>query len=242
MREGPAGMGPPRGGTGNAPPIFFLRHQKENAPCTVEKKKCRGPNPSLRSGLGKTGVERVGASVNDSLLPGAPGSLGTERVLPRSWRRGCGFRGWSSYGPCFSFRAPHCLRLSAAALRRLAPARACGRSRLALPGWQREGRFEVGRAAAAGRRRSNRSCILRLTQAIRRGRMTERFSKSESAPNASTESFSRSLLLGPPYHKQIRRKAPFCAQAPFLLTVNGRFLFGATEKKMGVHSPVRGPL
>ena len=25
---------------GNAPPIFFLRHQKENAPCTVEKKKC----------------------------------------------------------------------------------------------------------------------------------------------------------------------------------------------------------
>ena len=163
-------------------------------------------------------------------------------VLPRSWRRGCGFRGWSSYGPCFSFRAPHCLRLSAAALRRLAPARACGRSRLALPGWQREGRFEVGRAAAAGRCRSNRSCTLRLTQAVRRGRMTERFSKSESAPNASTESFSRSLLLGPPYHKQIRRKAPFCAQAPFLLTVNGRFLFGATEKKMGVHSPVRGPL
>jgi hypothetical protein len=26
-------------------PIFFLRHQKENAPCTVEKKKCSGrPN------------------------------------------------------------------------------------------------------------------------------------------------------------------------------------------------------
>ena len=24
----------------DAPPIFFLRHQKENAPCTVEKKKC----------------------------------------------------------------------------------------------------------------------------------------------------------------------------------------------------------
>ena len=137
---------------------------------------------------------------------------------------------------------PRCLRLSAAALRRLAPARACGRSRLALPGWQREGRFEVGRAAAAGRRRSNRSCTIRRTQAVRRGRMTERFSKSEPAPNASTESFSRSLLLGPPYHKQIRRKAPFCAQAPFLLTVNGRFLFGATEKKMGVHSPVRGPL
>ena len=105
MREGPAGMGPPRGGTGNAPPIFFLRHQKENAPCTVEKKKCRGPNPSLRSGLGKTGVERVGASVNDSLLPGAPGSLGTERVLPRSWGRGCGFRGYSMKGMSFCPRA-----------------------------------------------------------------------------------------------------------------------------------------
>ena len=26
----------------DAPPIFFLRHQKENAPCTVEKKKCLG--------------------------------------------------------------------------------------------------------------------------------------------------------------------------------------------------------
>ena len=26
----------------NAPPIFFLKHQKENAPCTVEKKKCQG--------------------------------------------------------------------------------------------------------------------------------------------------------------------------------------------------------
>ena len=28
--------------TEDAPPIFFLRHQKENAPCTVEKKKCQG--------------------------------------------------------------------------------------------------------------------------------------------------------------------------------------------------------
>ena len=64
----------------------------------------------------------------------------------------------------------------------------------------------------------------------------ESFSETGSAPNAWTESFPRSLLLGPPYHKQIRRTAPFCVPAPFLLTVNGRFLFGATEKKMGVHS------
>ena len=33
--------------------------------------------------------------------------------------------------------------------------------------------------------------------------------------------------------------AGFGHKAPFLLTVNGRFLFGATEKKMGVHSPRR---
>ena len=142
--------------------------------------------------------------------------MGTERVFPRSWGRGCCFRGWSSNGRPSLSALP--ASLSAA--------------------WEvAEDRFEVGRAAAAGRRRSNRSCILRLTQAVRRGRMTERFSKSEPAPNASTESFSRSLLLGPPYHKQIRRKAPFCAQAPFLLTVNGRFLFGAGEKKMGVQLP-----
>ena len=52
---------------GNAPPIFFLRHQKENAPCTVEKKKCfamRGygrspaslcPRRGLRVGFGASG-------------------------------------------------------------------------------------------------------------------------------------------------------------------------------------------
>ena len=26
----------------DAPPIFFLRHQNETAPCPVEKKKCQG--------------------------------------------------------------------------------------------------------------------------------------------------------------------------------------------------------
>ena len=148
-RTGGTGVSAHGAETGDAPPIFFLRHQKENAPCTVEKKKCRGPNPSLRSGLGKTGVERVGASVNDSLLPGAPGSLGTERVFPRSWGRGCCFRGWSSNGRPSLSALP--ASLSAA--------------------WEvAEDRFEVGRAAAAGKRRSNRSCTLRRTKAVRRGR------------------------------------------------------------------------
>ena len=70
--------------------------------------------------------------------------------------------------------------------------------------------------------------------------MTERFSKSEPAPNASTESFPRSLLLGPPYHKQIRRKAPFCAQAPFSSTVHGAFFFGKTKKNGGCNSLEKG--
>ena len=36
----------PAGAHGDAPPIFFLRHQKENAPCTVEKKRCLGAKPA----------------------------------------------------------------------------------------------------------------------------------------------------------------------------------------------------
>ena len=41
----------PLGRTGDAPPIFFLRHQKENAPCTVEKKKCWAQNRHVVSFL-----------------------------------------------------------------------------------------------------------------------------------------------------------------------------------------------
>ena len=41
---------------GDAPPIFFLRHQKENAPRPVEKKKCWCPNPAWRQVRAKTGV------------------------------------------------------------------------------------------------------------------------------------------------------------------------------------------
>ena len=41
---------------GDAPPIFFLRHQKENAPRPVEKKKCWCPNTAWRQVRAKTGV------------------------------------------------------------------------------------------------------------------------------------------------------------------------------------------
>ena len=43
-RAGGGGRFAPCCGAGMHPPIFFLRHQKENAPCTVEKKKCSDPN------------------------------------------------------------------------------------------------------------------------------------------------------------------------------------------------------
>ena len=92
-RPGGTGGIRPRAETGDAPPIFFLRHQKENAPCTVEKKKCQGPNPSLRSGLGKTGVGRVGSVQTCKSPAGCAWDFGNREVLPRSWGHGCGFRG-----------------------------------------------------------------------------------------------------------------------------------------------------
>ena len=36
---------------GNAPPIFFLRHQKENGPRPVEKKKCFGGSVRMDADL-----------------------------------------------------------------------------------------------------------------------------------------------------------------------------------------------
>ena len=44
LNSGHGGLAPARGALSmrDAPPIFFLRHQKENAPRPVEKKKCLG--------------------------------------------------------------------------------------------------------------------------------------------------------------------------------------------------------
>ena len=146
--------------------------------------------------------------------------------------------------------------------------------------WQ-DGQFEVGRAAAAGRSRSNRACTLRRTKAVRRGRKGRKFQQDRGpcenpakrfswrederrnerafcvsrkrgiwrlrgrgpAPNASTESFPRSLLLEPPYHKQIRHNVPFCAQAPFFSTAAAAtFLWAQPKEKWGPHPrPVGGP-
>ena len=74
-------------------PPFSLVLPKKTGRARSKRKTPLCPNPSLRSGLDRTGVERDGAPKIDSLLPGALESWGTEMVLPRIWGRGSGFRG-----------------------------------------------------------------------------------------------------------------------------------------------------
>ena len=82
-------------------PPFSLVLPKKTGRARSKRKTPLCPNPSLRSGLDRTGVERDGAPKIDSLLPGALESWGTEMVLPRIWGRGSGFRGWSMKGLFF---------------------------------------------------------------------------------------------------------------------------------------------
>ena len=56
------------------------------------------------------------------------------------------------------------------------------------------------------------------------------------APGGSMASFCRMDSHDSRTCPNLPEWAGFGHKAPFLLTVNGRFLFGATEKKMGVHS------
>ncbi len=51
------------------------------------------------------------------------------------------------------------------------------------------------------------------------------------APNADADSTSQGLLLGPPYHKQIRHTVPFCAKAPFPLDRARPVSFSAQPKR-----------
>ena len=173
--------------------------------------------------------------------------------------------GWSSNGLSFSFRAPRCLRLSAADLRRLAPARACGRSRSALPGdsgkadsksaerQRMENAGQIGPAPSDARWQSAAGGGPKVSaNPGPRDNPAKRFSWGEDehrnerafgvsrkrgiwrlrgrgpAPNADTDSTSQGLLLGPPYHKQIRHKVPFCAQA---------FSFPPLRRRLKVNCP-----
>ena len=63
------------------------------------------------------------------------------------------------------------------------------------------------------------------------------FLKGPAHP-AQTIKFGAHQFRTPPHSGHLDTFVSRCAApAPFLLTVNGRFLFGATEKKMGVHPP-----
>jgi hypothetical protein len=71
-----------------------LRHQKENAPCTVEKKKCSYHNfVPLRVKVGQiTGVERIGAVENFAFQPSAlnPGSRRSFKPHLAAWMQNRG--------------------------------------------------------------------------------------------------------------------------------------------------------
>ena len=171
------GVAGPRAGTGvcaalrrgKAPPIFFGL-AKENGPRPVQKKNAF---VSKSCPLGRFGQERGSCETArwklGELVPGALGPWGTERVLPRIWGIGWGFRG--GY--------------------RMAPA-----SFSALPASLSAGRFKVGRAAAAGRRKSNRFCTPTL-QFLVAGYTPTSFSKVVPAPNAGAYFNHQCLLLGP---------------------------------------------
>ena len=79
----------PSGAHGGCTPHFLFETSKRKCAVHGGKEKMSGPKsfPAVR--FGQTGGERAGASVNDSLLPGAPGSLGTESASPQlgAWVR-----------------------------------------------------------------------------------------------------------------------------------------------------------
>ena len=87
---------------GMRPPLSLVLPKKTGR-ARSKRKTPLCPNPSLRSGLDRTGVERDGAPKLDSLLPGALESWGTEMVLPRIWGLGAAF-GAVDVWNCFSFR------------------------------------------------------------------------------------------------------------------------------------------
>ena len=83
---------------GNAPPIFFLRHQKENVPRPVEKKKCFGGSVCAHANLLPPAKEswRSRAAVRDGNAPylgnplarGIPGYSLRLSPLPLPWQSG----------------------------------------------------------------------------------------------------------------------------------------------------------
>ena len=86
--DGPASPG------GDAPPIFFLKHQKENAPCTVEKKKCSAQNRRLwRLFCLNAGVVRIHAAETCQAPAGCAVPQRNRERAPRIWYCAAAFRG-----------------------------------------------------------------------------------------------------------------------------------------------------
>ena len=66
-------------------PIFFLKHQKENAPCTVEKKKFRDELAHEGPTHPKRGADRYALPTKSrSLLPAAPKVHRLPKCIPAS--------------------------------------------------------------------------------------------------------------------------------------------------------------
>ena len=80
-------------GTGDAPPILFRLAEKECAVHGGRKRRFVSKSCPFGQVWTSTGVVRDGAVETWELVPGAPYPYGTERVLPRIWGRGSGFRG-----------------------------------------------------------------------------------------------------------------------------------------------------
>ena len=102
----------------------------------------------------------------------------------------------------------------------------------ALPASLSAGRFEVGRAAADGRRKSNRSCTL-FFAISGRGPQTETFSKTGPAPNDETCPNFPMSPVGAPRICPNPPKAGFGHKAPFFSTGRGAFSFGKTKENGG---------
>ena len=160
----------------------------------------------------KTGVSAIGAVGFGSLYRMRRWSWGTGVVLSRMRGRRWGFRG----------------------------GRRMGRLLFSLPlPWHFR---DLGRAAAAGRRKSNQVCTLRHPRAVRRGLTAGSLSKTGPAPNASTTPTCQGILLKPPCFGQIfpQRGKILAASAFSFGPCTARFLFGAVEKEMGGASPRTG--
>ena len=198
----------------DAPPIFFLRHQKENAPRPVEKKKCSAG----RSAQAQTSCRRRGkvgnpARRSETETPGPWGNLQPGEV-------------WDTRCADFRCRWP----VVDESLR-------SGPMRASASTTARAARSEAERAEReAGQMRS---CTPTPSALSATGRQLQKSQKTQACPkvrqNRSRHHYADSRAHGGPLH----RSAP---KRPFLLDrARPVFFSGKTEKKMGGASSLDKP-